>query len=61
MILPPTLEQFAKYQAAWEFFIKALFGGKLQPCLPELLQAPWQLRLFHAESLDERQQAGPRD
>ena len=60
MILPPTLEQFAKYQAAWEFFIKVLFGGKLH--LPaELLQAPWQLRLFHAESLDERQQAGPRD
>lgn len=30
---PPTLEQFAKYQAAWEFFNKSLFGGKLRPCL----------------------------
>jgi len=30
---PPTLEQFAKYQAAWEYFNKTLFGGMLKPCL----------------------------
>jgi hypothetical protein len=29
----PTLEQFAKYQAAYDYFNKRLFGGKLQPCL----------------------------
>jgi hypothetical protein len=30
---PPTLEQFAAYQAAWDYFSMALFDGKLKPCL----------------------------
>ena len=30
---PPTLEQFAAYQAAWDYFNKTLFDGKLKPCL----------------------------
>ncbi len=29
----PTLEQFTKYQKAWEWFNAELFGGTLQPCL----------------------------
>lgn len=30
---PPTLEQFSKYQKAWEYFNRELFGGTLRPCL----------------------------
>lgn len=29
----PTLEQFKKYQAAYDYFNRMLFGGKLNPCL----------------------------
>lgn len=29
----PTLEQFRKYQAAYDYFNHTLFGGKLAPCL----------------------------
>lgn len=29
----PTLEQFKKYQAAYDYFNRALFGNKLEPCL----------------------------
>lgn len=29
----PTLEQFKKYQAAYDYFNKALFANKLKPCL----------------------------
>jgi len=30
---PPTLEQFAAFQAAWDYFNRTLFEGKLKPCL----------------------------
>lgn len=30
---PPTLEQFSKYQRAWEWFNEELFDGNLHPCL----------------------------
>ena len=33
MIRKPTLEQFSKYQAAYDYFNRALFGGTLKPCL----------------------------
>jgi hypothetical protein len=29
----PTLEQFKKYQAAYDYFNRRLFGNKLEPCL----------------------------
>lgn len=29
----PTIEQFSKYQAAYDYFNRQLFGGKLKPCL----------------------------
>lgn len=29
----PTLEQFRAYQAAYDYFNAALFGGELKPCL----------------------------
>jgi hypothetical protein len=29
----PTLEQFKKYQAAYDYFNRQLFGGELRPCL----------------------------
>ena len=29
----PTLEQYRKYQAAYDYFNKTLFAGKLRPCL----------------------------
>ncbi len=32
-VVKPTLEQFRKYQAAYDYFNKSLFGGELQPCL----------------------------
>lgn len=31
--VPPTLEQFSKYQLAWAWFNAELFDGKLHPCL----------------------------
>jgi predicted SprT family Zn-dependent metalloprotease len=31
--VPPTLQQFAAYQAAYDHFNKKLFGGTLKPCL----------------------------
>ena len=31
--VPPTLEQFSKYQQAWAWFNAELFDGKLNPCL----------------------------
>lgn len=31
--VPPTLEQFSKYQKAWQWFNAELFGGTLKPCL----------------------------
>jgi len=31
--VPPTLEQFSKYQKAWEWFNAELFSGTLKPCL----------------------------
>lgn len=30
---PPTTEQYSKYQQAWTWFNKELFGGALKPCL----------------------------
>jgi hypothetical protein len=33
MIAKPTLEQFRKYQSAYDYFNRALFGGCLKPCL----------------------------
>ena len=31
--MKPTLEQFKKYQAAYDYFNRVLFGNKLRPCL----------------------------
>src|SRR4051794_22674342 len=31
--VPPTLEQFAAYQAAYDYFNHELFGGELKPCI----------------------------
>jgi len=32
-IKPPTLDQFSKYQQAYDYFNRSLFGGELAPCL----------------------------
>src|SRR5436190_208669 len=31
--MKPTLEQFTGFQAAFDYFNKRLFGGKLRPCI----------------------------
>ncbi len=36
----PTLEQFEKYQAAYDYFNRELFGGELEPCLLVFREGP---------------------
>ena len=46
--MPPTLEQFSAYQAAWEFFNQFLFDATLKPCLLNLSRRSKSMGFFVA-------------